>query len=133
MFERWIEDGLLEVLAEEGIGCIAFSPLAQGLLTERYLDGIPEDSRAAKPHGFLEREAVTTAKLDRVRRLNELARERGQSLAQMALAWVLRQPQMTSVLFGASRVAHVEDAVGVLAKLAFTADELAAIDRILSR
>jgi aryl-alcohol dehydrogenase-like predicted oxidoreductase len=90
MFNRWIEDGLLGVLREEGIGCIVFSPLAQGLLTDRYLSGIPVDSRAAKPHGFLRREEVTAATLTKVRRLSDVARARGQSLAQMALAWVLR-------------------------------------------
>jgi L-glyceraldehyde 3-phosphate reductase len=132
MFDRWIEESLLEVLAEEGVGCIAFSPLAQGLLTDRYLDGIPEGSRASKAHSYLEREAITTDRLSQVSRLNEIARSRGQSLAQMALAWVLRHPQMTSVLFGASSVEQVEDAVGTLGNLAFADDELSAIDGVLS-
>jgi L-glyceraldehyde 3-phosphate reductase len=131
MFDRWVEDGLLEVLEEEGIGCIAFSPLAQGLLTDRYLGGIPEDSRAAKPHGYLGREEVTEERLGKVRRLNEIARTRGQTLAQMALAWVLRHPGMTSVLVGASRVGHVVAAVEALSDLGFTDEELQQIDEIL--
>jgi L-glyceraldehyde 3-phosphate reductase len=131
MFNRWIEDGLLEVLKEEGIGCIVFSPLAQGLLTDKYLEGIPADSRAAKPHGFLRPEQVSEEKLGKVRRLNELARARGQTLAQMALAWVLRHPEMTSALVGASRVSHVEDNVATLENLDFSADELEAIEAIL--
>ncbi len=132
MLDRWIEDGLLAALREEGIGCIAFSPLAQGLLTDRYLTGIPGDSRAAKPHGFLKREQVTEATRTTVRRLSELARARSQTLAQMALAWVLRHPEMTSVLVGASRVPQIEDAVGALANLAFDPEELERIDRILT-
>ena len=131
MFNRWIEDGLLEVLEEEGIGCIVFSPLAQGLLTERYLGGIPEDSRAAKPHGFLKREEVTEEKLAKVRKLNEIARARGQGMAQMAIAWNLRHRGMTSVLVGASRVRQIEENVAALDNLQFTAEELAAIDQIL--
>lgn len=103
MFDRWIEGGLLNVLGDEGIGCIVFSPLAQGLLTDRYLQGIPADSRAAKPDGFLKPEQVTDDKLEKVRRLQELARARGQTLAQMALAWVLRHSEVTSALIGASR------------------------------
>jgi L-glyceraldehyde 3-phosphate reductase len=132
LFDRTIENGLFEVLEEEGVGCIVFSPLAQGMLTDRYLDGIPDDSRAAKPHGFLQAAALTGERLTQIRRLNELARGRGQSLARMALAWVLRQPAITSVLVGASRIAHVEDAVAALHHLAFTADELAAIEEILT-
>ncbi len=133
MFDRWIEDdGLLEVLVDAGVGCIAFSPLAQGLLTDRYLAGVPEDSRAAKPHGMLRPEQVTEDKLAKVRRLQVLARRREQSLAQMALAWVLRHPQMTSAVIGASRVSHIDVAVGALAHIGFTAEELAAIDQILA-
>jgi len=132
MFNRWIEDGLLDVLREEGIGCIAFSPLAQGLLTDRYLAGVPADSRAAKPHGFLKRDAITEDKLVRVRKLNELAKARGQTLAQMAIAWVLRHPGMTSALVGASRVGQVEDDVAALKSLTFAAEELAKIEGILS-
>jgi L-glyceraldehyde 3-phosphate reductase len=132
MFNRWIEDGLLEALREEGIGCIVFSPLAQGLLTNKYLGGIPEDSRAAKPHGFLKPEHVTDERVAKVRRLNELAQARGQTLAQLALAWVLRHPEVTSALMGASRVAQVEDAVATLQNLDLTAEELQTIEQILA-
>ncbi len=132
MFDRSIEKGLLSVLEAEGIGCIVFSPLAQGLLTDRYLDGVPDDSRAAKPHGFLQRDRVTAEVVAKVRKLNAYAGARGQSLAQMALAWVLRHPAMTSVLVGASRVEQVEDCVGALEKLAFTEGELAEIDSVLA-
>ncbi len=132
MFDRRIEEELLATLAAEGIGCIAYSPLAQGLLTDRYLMGIPEDSRASKPHGFLKPDAITETRRAQLRRLNELAAARGQTLAQMALAWVLRHPQMTSALIGASRVAQIDDAVGALKNLRFTAEELRAIDAILA-
>jgi L-glyceraldehyde 3-phosphate reductase len=132
MFNRWIEDGLLDVLAQEGVGCVVFSPLAQGLLTNRYLDGIPEDSRAAKPHGFLSPRQVTAAKLSKVRALGGIAQQRGQSLAQMALAWNLRHPGMTAVLVGASRVSQIEDNVEALDNLEFSADELMQIEAILS-
>jgi L-glyceraldehyde 3-phosphate reductase len=133
MLDRTVERGLLDVLEEEGIGCIVFSPLAQGLLTDRYLHGVPDDSRAAKPHGYLRRAAVTDDIVARVRALNDLAAGRGQSLAQMAIAWVLRRPAVTSALVGASRVAQIDDCVAALANLSFTDDELAAIDAILSR
>ncbi|WP_272493452.1 L-glyceraldehyde 3-phosphate reductase [Rhodocaloribacter litoris] len=132
MFDRWIEDGLLDVLDEVGMGCIVFSPLAQGLLTTKYLQGIPEESRAAKPHGFLTREEVTPGRVRCVQRLNELARARGQTLAQMALAWVLRHPGVTSALVGASRVEQIEDNVAALNNLAFTEAELQTIDRLLA-
>ena len=132
LFVRTIERGLFPVLEEEGIGCIPFSPLAQGLLTNRYLDGIPADSRAAKSHGFLKKEEVTEARVGQARRLNDVARARGQSLAQLALAWVLRQPQVTSALVGASRIAQIDDAIGALANRSFTAEELETIDRIVS-
>ena len=132
MFNRWIEDGLLGVLGEEGIGCIVFSPLAQGLLTDKYLASIPADSRAAKPHGFLKKENITPEKLAKVGRLNDLARARGQTLAQLALAWVLRHSGMTSALIGASRVAQIEDAVGALAAAPLAADELQRIEEILA-
>ena len=131
MFNRWIEGGLLAALREQGIGCIVFSPLAQGLLTDGYLSGIPADSRAAKPHGFLKREEVTADVLAKVRRLNECARARGQTLAQMALAWVLRHPEVTSALIGASRPGHIDDAVGALGNRSFSAAELQTIDQIL--
>jgi L-glyceraldehyde 3-phosphate reductase len=131
MFVRWSEDGLLDVLQEEGIGCIAFSPLAQGLLTERYLSGIPADSRAVKPKAYLHREDVTADKLEKVRQLNQMAQQRGQSMAQMAIAWVLRHSNMTSALIGASRVSQIEEIVAALNNLNFTAEELKAIDGIL--
>ncbi len=133
MFNRWIEDGLLDVLKEEGIGCIAFSPLAQGLLTDKYLTGIPEGSRASKPHGFLRPEQVTDEKVAKARKLNAMAQARGQTLAQMAVAWVLRHPGMTSALVGASSVRQVEDNVAALNNLAFSAEELKAIEGILAK
>jgi L-glyceraldehyde 3-phosphate reductase len=131
MFDRWIEKGLLDVLAREGMGCIAFSPLAQGLLTEKYLHGIPDGSRASKAHGFLRPAHVTEEKLVKIGKLNALARARGQSLAQFALAWVLRHPQMTSVLIGASSVAQIEENVATLQHLKFSADELRTIDALV--
>ena len=131
MFNRWVEDGLLQTLKEEGIGCIAFSPLAQGLLTDKYLSGIPDGSRASKAHGFLKPAHITDEKLAKVQKLNALAQQRGQSLAQMALAWVLRHEEMTSVLIGASKVSQIEDAVGMLSKLDFSASELQEIENIL--
>lgn len=130
MFERWVEDGLLDVLEEEGIGCIPFSPLAQGLLTDKYLNGIPKGSRAAKSWGFLKAEAVEPA-LKKVQKLNEMVQQRGQSLAQMALAWVLRDKRITSVLIGASSVKQIEDNVATLNNLAFTDEELGLIEGIL--
>ena len=132
MFNRAPEGGLLAELRDLGIGCIVFSPLAQGLLTDRYLSGIPADSRAAKPHGFLKREQVTEDVLAQVRQLNQCARARGQTLAQMALAWVLRHREVTAALIGASRPGHIEDAVAALDKRAFSDDELRTIDRILA-
>ena len=133
MFERWVEDGLLDVLGEEGIGGIAFCPLAQGLLSDRYLQGIPADSRASKPHGFLKKSDIDEHRLGQVRALDGLAGERGQSLAQMALAWVLREGRMTSALIGASRVEQIEQNVAALGNLAFSADELAKIDAALGQ
>lgn len=131
MFGRGIEDGLLDVLGEEGVGCIAFSPLAQGLLTDKYLGGdIPEGSRASKKHGFLRPEHITDEKLDKARKLNSIAEARGQTLAQMALAWVLRHAGMTAALIGASKVSQVEDAVGALENLVFSGEELIKIDEI---
>lgn len=132
MFERWIENGLLKVLKQEGIGCIVFSPLAQGMLTNKYLHEIPADSRAAKPHGFLHKEDITPEKLKKIKELNELARERGQSLAQMAIAWVLRHQTVTSALIGASKVEQIDDCVGALKHLEFGEKELKRIERILA-
>ena len=131
MLNRNIENGLLDVLGDEGIGCIAFCPLAQGLLTNKYLNGIPEGSRAAKPWGFLKAERITEDVLAKVRKLNDIATERGQSLAQMALAWVLRDTRITSALIGASKVSQVEDNVGTLNNLEFSPEELARIDEIV--
>lgn len=130
IFNRWIEDGLLDVLGNEGIGCIAFSPLAQGLLTNKYLGGIPEDSRVAKPHTYINANQVTEEKIEKIRKLNDIAAARGQSLAQMALAWVLRDPRMTSALIGASRVEQIDENVAALNCLDFSAEELAAIDAL---
>ncbi|TVX98267.1 L-glyceraldehyde 3-phosphate reductase [Cohnella terricola] len=131
MFDRWIEDGLQDVLEEGGVGSIVFSPLEQGLLTNRYLGGIPQDSRAAGASIFLSENSITEEKLDKVRRLNEIASDRGQSLAQMALAWVLRGERVTSVLIGASKVSQLDDNVDMLKRLDFSADELARIEEIL--
>jgi L-glyceraldehyde 3-phosphate reductase len=127
MFNRWIEDELLDVLDEHGVGCIAFSPLAQGMLTDRYLDGIPPDSRAAQGK-TLARRFLSEENLARVRALDAIARERGQSLAQMAIAWTLRDPRVTSALIGASSVAQLEDSLGALRNLRFSDDELRAIE-----
>jgi L-glyceraldehyde 3-phosphate reductase len=128
LLNRWIEPELLDVLGDEGIGCIVFSPLAQGMLTTKYLDGVPADSRAAQD-GSLSRELLSDENLAHVRALNEMAKERGQSLAQMALAWTLRDPRVTSTLVGASSVAQLEENVGALEQLTFSDDELEAIDR----
>ncbi|MDW2742348.1 L-glyceraldehyde 3-phosphate reductase [Atlantibacter subterraneus] len=132
MFERWVEAELLDVLQEKGVGNIAFSPLAGGQLTDRYLNGIPSDSRAASGSRFLNPDQLTDEKLAKVRKLNELAQQRGQKLSQMALAWVLRDDKVTSVLIGASKTSQIEDAVGMLANRHFSAEECAAIDAILS-
>ncbi|EOC1288943.1 L-glyceraldehyde 3-phosphate reductase [Cronobacter muytjensii] len=132
MFERWVEDGLLDLLQEKGVGSIAFSPLAGGQLTDRYLNGIPADSRAASGSRFLNPDQITDAKLEKVRRLNDLAVQRGQKLSQMALAWVLRDEKVTSVLIGASKTSQIDDAVGMLAKREFSAEERQAIEAILS-
>jgi len=132
MFNRWVEDGLLSVLEQEGIGCIPFSPLAQGLLTDRYLDGIPAESRASKPHGFLRPEQVTDAKIAKVRRLREIAQARGQSMAQLAIAWVLRYKIVTSALIGASRVQQIDDIVDGLKNPQLSPEELTAIEAILA-
>jgi L-glyceraldehyde 3-phosphate reductase len=127
LFNRWVEEGLLEVLEREGVGCIAFSPLAQGLLTDRYLDGVPEDSRAAKGV-FMDESMLTEDRLERVRALNAIASDRGQTLAQMAIAWVLRDSRVTSALVGASSVSQLDDTLGALERLDFSHDELTAIE-----
>ena len=132
MFNRWIEDGLLAVLEKRGIGCIVFSPLAQGLLSGRYLQGIPDDSRAAKPAIFLKKEDINDGYLWKAQQLNAIAGERGQTLAQMALAWVLRKSQITSALVGVSKVEQIEENVIVLNNLSFDEKELEAIDSILA-
>lgn len=131
MLNRWIEGDLLRLLEQEGVGCIVFSPLAQGLLTGKYLDGIPGNSRAGKPHGFLRPEHVTEEKLRKVRALVEIARRRGQSLAQLALAWVLRHPGVTSALLGASSVGQLGENLRTFDHLAFEDEELLKIDAIL--
>ncbi|NMA91387.1 MAG: L-glyceraldehyde 3-phosphate reductase [Amphibacillus sp.] len=134
IFDRWIEDGLTDVLQDVGASAIAYVPLAQGLLTSKYLKGIPEDSRAAKAHiPFLNREDISDEKLAKVVALNQLAKERGQTLAQMALAWVLRQETVASALIGASRVSQIEENVAALEKLEFTQDELDQIDQIVAK
>ena len=132
MFDRWVEeDGLLDVLEEEGIGCITFSPLAQGVLTDRYLHGIPEGSRAAKG-GFLKAGDITEDKINKVKKLNEIAEGRNQTLAELALSWVLRKDRVTTVLIGASRVSQIEDNIKIVEHLDFTDEELEAIENILS-
>ncbi|MFP9127612.1 L-glyceraldehyde 3-phosphate reductase [Niallia sp. BSM11] len=132
LLDRWIETGLQDVLAENGVGSIAFCPLAQGLLTSKYANGIPENSRAAKPQSFLKKDQVTEELVDRVMKLNQIASNRGQSLAQMSLAWVLRHGKVTSALIGASRVSQVEENVAALNNLDFSEKELADIDYILT-
>jgi L-glyceraldehyde 3-phosphate reductase len=132
MFERWVEDGLLDVLDEEGIGLIAFSPLAQGLLTDRYLKGVPEGSRASKSHGFLKQKDITPEKLGKIKKLNDMAVSRGQSLAQMAIAWLLKDKRVTSVLIGASSVEQLRDNLGALKNQGFTQEELLRIEEILN-
>lgn len=131
MFDRKVEAGLLDTLTREGLGAVVFSPLAKGLLTDRYFKGIPADSRAGHDPRFLRPADVTDAVLAKTRQLDALARARGQTLAQLALAWVLRQPAVTSALIGASRPSQVDDCVGAVKNLAFTADELGTIERIL--
>jgi len=131
MFERWVEPKLLDVLQDESVGTIPFSPLAQGLLTNKYLNGIPENSRAAKSTGFLQRDDVSENKINKVKALDLIAKERGQSLAQMAIAWVLRKPVITSALIGASKVKQIEEIIAALDNLQFSEDELKKIDGIL--
>ena len=132
MFDRWIEDGLLDVLETEGIGCICFSPLCQGILTDKYLQGIPANSRASRQGELAWKDEVTQDRVARVAKLNPIAQARGQSMAQMAVAWVLRHPGMTSAIIGASRVAQIESAVAGLDNLTFSPEELDAINAILA-
>jgi len=132
MLDRWIESGLLDILEQEGIGCIAFCPLAQGVLTDGYLGGVPEGSRASKPDTFLRRESITEPVVAKVRSLNEIAAGRGQTLAQMALAWVLRDTRVTSALIGASSTKQIEDNVAAVDNTSFSPEELAKIDAILA-
>lgn len=131
MLERWVEDGLLDLLEERGVGCIPFSPLAQGLLTNKYLTDIPEDSRAAKSTGHLQTTEITPQKVQQLRALNDIAVSRGQSLAQMALSWLLKDPRVTSVLVGASKPAQLADSLKCMERLDFTGEELARIQSIL--
>ncbi|MBN1562019.1 L-glyceraldehyde 3-phosphate reductase [candidate division KSB1 bacterium] len=131
MFVRWVEDGLLDLLEDNGVGCIPFSPLAQGLLTDRYLNGIPDDSRIAKSWGFLRKDELTESVLEKIRALNQVAQGRGQKLAQMALAWLMRKKQVTSVLIGASTVGQLQDNLETLKNLSFSPAELTQIENIL--
>lgn len=132
MYERWVENGLLDLLDQEGVGCIPFSPLAQGLLTDKYLKGIPADSRAAKSHGFLQADQVTPERIAQINRLNALAESRGQKLAQMALSWILRDRRITSVLVGASRPEQLADSLKCLDNTSFSTEELEQIEQILN-
>lgn len=132
MFVRWVEDGLLDILEENGVGCIPFSPLAQGLLTDKYLHGIPSDSRAAKAHGFLQLNEVSDDKIQKVRNLNEIAASRGQTLSQMALSWLLKDHRITSVLIGASSVEQLHQNLGIVGNFKFSKEELEAIEAILT-
>ncbi|HEY4286279.1 MAG TPA: L-glyceraldehyde 3-phosphate reductase [Puia sp.] len=131
MFERWVEGGLLDLLDKEGVGCIPFSPLAQGLLTNKYLKGIPSDSRAAKPTGFLQESAVTEQTVDKIQKLNDLAIKREQTLAQMALAWILKDKRITSVLIGVSKPEQVTDSLQCFRNTWFSPEELQTIEDIL--
>lgn len=131
MFERWIENGLLDTLEEYGIGCIAFSPLAQGILTERYLEGIPKGSRASKAHGFLKKKQITADKIDKVKRLKAIAKKRGQSISQMALSWIMKDKRITSVLVGVSSVGQLENNIEFMTNIKFDNEELNIIEDIL--
>jgi L-glyceraldehyde 3-phosphate reductase len=132
MFNRWIEDGLLNTLDEHNMGSIVFSPLSQGLLTDKYLNGVPEDSRIAKPHGFLKESSLSESNLEKIRKLNEVAKARNQSLAQLAIVWVLRHKAVTSALIGASKVSQIEDIVAIQENLKLSTEELRQIEQILS-
>jgi L-glyceraldehyde 3-phosphate reductase len=131
MFERWVEGGLLDVLEEEGVGCIPFSPLAQGMLTSKYLSGIPADSRAAKQSGHLQTDQITPERINQIQKLNDLAVQRNQTLAQMALAWLMKDERVTSVLIGASKPEQLADSLKCLKNTDFTADELTQIEAII--
>ena len=131
MFDRWVEQGLLNILEKYGVGCIPFSPLAQGMLTDRYLKEIPKDSRAAKPHGYLQTSDLTEEKLNKIRKLNDLAKGRNQSLAQMALSWLLKDKRITTVLIGASSVEQLDNNIDALNKPDYSSEELSAIEFIL--
>jgi L-glyceraldehyde 3-phosphate reductase len=131
MFERWVEGGLLDVLEEYGVGCIPFSPLAQGMLTDRYLKGIPDDSRASKEHGFLKANEITPEKIEKIKKLNEIARRRNQSLAQMALSWLLKDKRVTTVLIGVSSTEQLDNNLACLANRQFSTAELSEIELIL--
>ena len=131
LLDCWVEDGLLDVLEKNGVGSVLFSSLFQGLLTDKYLNEIPEGSRASKPHGFLNTSDITPEKIDKVKRLNEIAKSRGQKMSQLALAWVLRDKRVTSVIIGASKDSHIEDAVAIQSNLDFKQEELTAIENIL--
>lgn len=133
MFNRWVEDGLLDTLKQNGIGSVVFSPLFQGMLTDKYLNGIPGDSRAGKENTFLQSSAITPDRIEKVKKLNEIAKGRGQKMSQLALSWVLRDKSVTSVIIGASKVAHIEDAVSIQSNLEFTKEELTEIDTILNQ
>jgi L-glyceraldehyde 3-phosphate reductase len=130
MLDRWVEEALLDVLDKHGIGCIAFSPLAQGMLTDRYLDGIPDDSRAGKSTGFLKKEDITSEKLQVIRQLNDIAKKRNQSLAQMAIAWLLKDPRVTSVLIGASSIQQLENNLKAVENIHFDSEELEMINQL---
>jgi L-glyceraldehyde 3-phosphate reductase len=131
MFNRWVEDGLLDTLENNGVGSVVFSPLFQGLLTDKYLKGIPEDSRAAKSHGFLQTSQISEEKIEKVKALNLIAAERGQKMAQLALSWVLRDKRVTSVIIGASKVSQIEDAVAIVEHPELSEDHLKRIETIL--
>jgi L-glyceraldehyde 3-phosphate reductase len=132
MFERWVENGLLDTLEHEGMGCIAFSPLAQGLLTDKYLKGIPDDSRAAKNYGHLKKQEVNEETMNKVMKLSKIAQKRNQNMAQLALAWLLKDQRVTSVLIGASSASQLEQNLKTLENLNFTNDELTQIENILT-
>jgi len=131
MFERWVEGGLLDLLETEGVGCIPFSPLAQGLLTNKYLTEIPKDSRAAKPHGFLQESQITVHTREKIKALNSIAEQRNQTLAQMALSWILKDNRITSVLVGASKTSQLADSLRCLKNTSFSGEELQKIEQVL--